>query len=201
MVGLSCGTGAVVVVDVVGEAGALVVAQVPLLRGPVDDLLDHARQGSLALVLVITVVNGVAEEVFFRGALYAAVPERWAVALTTVVYTLAFSNTGNDGALGAVTRRPAEGRIDGSAIARRRPPDQRSIGAFEFPLTPMIGATIAWAIYGRRNSRSTPRDPRICGRGRTSGSRRALATRRHVGGRHRLRSGEGGAWPQARFAL
>lgn len=68
--------------------GALLVAQVPVLRGPVDDLLDHARFGSLPLVLVITMVNGIAEELFFRGALYAAIPQRWTVAVTTVVYAL-----------------------------------------------------------------------------------------------------------------
>ena len=67
-------------------AGAFVVAQVPFLRGPVDDLLDHARFGSLPLVLVITMVNGIAEELFFRGALYAAIPQRWTVAATTMVY-------------------------------------------------------------------------------------------------------------------
>lgn len=69
-------------------AGTFLVARVPVLRGPVDDLLDHARFGSLALVLLLTLVNGVAEEVFFRGALYAAIPERWTVAATTVVYSL-----------------------------------------------------------------------------------------------------------------
>jgi hypothetical protein len=68
--------------------GAFLVAQVPVLRGPVDDLLDHARYGSLPLVLVLTIVNGVAEEIFFRGALYAAIPQRWTVAATTVVYAL-----------------------------------------------------------------------------------------------------------------
>lgn len=57
-------------------AGAFLVAQVPFLRGPVDDLLDHARFGSLPLVLAITMVNGIAEELFFRGALYAAIPQR-----------------------------------------------------------------------------------------------------------------------------
>ena len=55
-------------------AGALVVARHPGLREPVDDLLDHARYGSLAVVLAITVLNGVAEELYFRGALYAALP-------------------------------------------------------------------------------------------------------------------------------
>lgn len=67
-------------------AGAFLVAQVPVLRGPVDDLLDHARFGSLPLVLAITMVNGIAEELFFRGALYAAIPQRWTVAATTVIY-------------------------------------------------------------------------------------------------------------------
>lgn len=75
-------------------AGALVVAQVPVLRAPVDDLLDHARFGSLPLVLVITIVNGVAEEVFFRGTLYAAIPERWTVAATTVIYALTTVGSG-----------------------------------------------------------------------------------------------------------
>lgn len=68
--------------------GALLVAQVPVLRGPVDELLDHARHGALVLVLLITVSNGIAEEVFFRGALYGAIPQRWTVAATTVIYAL-----------------------------------------------------------------------------------------------------------------
>jgi len=69
-------------------AGAVVVAQVPALRNPVQELLDHARFGSLALVAVITTVNGIAEELYFRGAMYAAVGRRHAVAVTTIVYTL-----------------------------------------------------------------------------------------------------------------
>jgi membrane protease YdiL (CAAX protease family) len=69
-------------------AGAVVVARVPPLRDPVRHLLDHARLGSLALVALLTAVNGVAEELYFRGALYAAVGRRHAVAITTVVYAL-----------------------------------------------------------------------------------------------------------------
>ena len=68
--------------------GAVVVAQVPALRDPVEHLLDHARLGSLALVAVLTAVNAVAEELYFRGALYSAVGRRHAVAITTVVYAL-----------------------------------------------------------------------------------------------------------------
>jgi uncharacterized protein len=77
-----------VLLVVVFLAGALVVSRVPLLREPVDRLLDHARQGSLALVVVITAVNAVAEELYFRGALFAAVGRRHAVAVTTTVYAL-----------------------------------------------------------------------------------------------------------------
>jgi uncharacterized protein len=73
--------------------GALVVARVPALREPVDQLLDHARFGSFAAVLVITVLNGVVEEVYFRGALYAALP-RHPVAWTTLLYALTTVGSG-----------------------------------------------------------------------------------------------------------
>jgi len=76
-------------------AGAVVVAQVPVLRDAVDDVLDHARFASLPVVVVITLVNGVAEELFFRGALFAAVGERHPVTTTTVVYTLVTLTTAN----------------------------------------------------------------------------------------------------------
>lgn len=74
--------------------GAVVVARIPVLREPVQALLDHARFGSLALVAVITTVNGVAEELYFRGAMYAAVGRRHPVAITTLVYTLVTATSG-----------------------------------------------------------------------------------------------------------
>jgi len=40
--------------------GSVVVARIPFLRDPVDDLLDYAQFGSLALVAVITAINGMA---------------------------------------------------------------------------------------------------------------------------------------------
>jgi membrane protease YdiL (CAAX protease family) len=75
-------------------AGGLVVAHMPVLREPVQHLLDHARLGSLPLVAAITAVNGVAEELYFRGALFAAVGRRHAVATTTVVYALTTAGAG-----------------------------------------------------------------------------------------------------------
>lgn len=75
-------------------AGAAVVAHVPVLRDPVQHLLDHARLGSLAVVAVLTAVNGVAEELYFRGALYSAVGRRHAVSVTTAVYALTTAGAG-----------------------------------------------------------------------------------------------------------
>jgi uncharacterized protein len=75
--------------------GALLVREVDALDDAVDSVLAYARQGAGVLVVLVTAVNGIAEELFFRGALYAAVPARWAVLVTTVVYTLASMAAGN----------------------------------------------------------------------------------------------------------
>jgi hypothetical protein len=74
--------------------GALVVREVPVLGGQVADVLEYADQGSLLLLTVITLVNGIAEELFFRGSAYASIP-RYPVAVTTVVYTVVTLATGN----------------------------------------------------------------------------------------------------------
>jgi len=75
--------------------GGMLVAQVPPLEHSVNSVLDHARQGSLPLIVLITTVNGVAEELFFRGGLYAAIGVRHPVPISTAVYTLATVATGN----------------------------------------------------------------------------------------------------------
>ena len=74
--------------------GALAVRQVPWLDHQVGHVLDHADQGSVPLLILVTAVNGVAEELFFRGALYAATP-RHPVVVTTAAYTVATLATGN----------------------------------------------------------------------------------------------------------
>ena len=74
--------------------GALLVRQVPPLDRQVSSVLDHAGAGTTPLLVAITVLNGVAEELFFRGALYAAVP-RHPVVVSTLAYTVATLATGN----------------------------------------------------------------------------------------------------------
>jgi uncharacterized protein len=78
-------------------AGAFLVRTVDVLdglEGQVVTIIDYADQGSLPLLAVITAVNGVAEELFFRGAAYAAIT-RHPVLWTTVAYAVATLATGN----------------------------------------------------------------------------------------------------------
>lgn len=76
-------------------ACALVAREVPVLEHAIASILSYAHQGSAPLVLLTTLANGAAEEVFFRGALYAAIGERHPVALSTAVYALATVTTRN----------------------------------------------------------------------------------------------------------
>lgn len=89
------GTGVVVGAVAVAACvvGGLVVAHFPVLREPAQDLLAHAGPDT-ALVVALTLGNGVAEELFFRGALHDAVPARLAVPLTTGVYALTTVGSG-----------------------------------------------------------------------------------------------------------
>ncbi len=74
--------------------GALVVRDIDFLDAQVRSVLDHAAAGAWPLLVLITAVNGVAEELFFRGAGYAATT-RHPVPITTVAYALATLATGN----------------------------------------------------------------------------------------------------------
>ncbi len=75
--------------------GALVVRDIGPVHRLVNAVLAHARFGSTSVVLLIAVLNGIAEEVFFRGALFAAIGRRWPVLISTAVYTVATVATGN----------------------------------------------------------------------------------------------------------
>jgi membrane protease YdiL (CAAX protease family) len=82
-------------VGVVFVLGSLAVRQIDPLHRVVESVLAHARFGSLPLVAVVTLLNGIAEEVFFRGALFAAIGARAPVVLSTAVYVMVTIATGN----------------------------------------------------------------------------------------------------------
>ena len=75
--------------------GALVFREVPFLTGLTEDVIGYARYGILPVVLVITMMNGIAEELFFRGALFAGIGVRHPVTISTILYTLATVGSGN----------------------------------------------------------------------------------------------------------
>ncbi len=66
----------------------------PFLRGPLLSMLQHAEYGFLPVVAVLTVLVTIGEELFFRGALYAAVGGRQALLVTTLVYAVTTIPTG-----------------------------------------------------------------------------------------------------------
>ncbi|MGB9378401.1 MAG: type II CAAX endopeptidase family protein [Mycobacteriales bacterium] len=76
-------------------AAALAARRIPVLDGALRDVLSYADRGSTPLVLLTTLANGAAEEVFFRGAVYSAVGEKHPVATSTAVYTLTTAATRN----------------------------------------------------------------------------------------------------------
>lgn len=76
-------------------AGGLVAREIPGVREYITDVLIFANQGALALVVFITVINGIAEEVFFRGALYTALGTFHPAVLSTVIYIFTTLASGN----------------------------------------------------------------------------------------------------------
>src|ERR1700751_5496704 len=52
--------------------GGFIAREIGPVRESITGVLEYSRHASLWLLLVITAVNGVAEELFFRGALYTA---------------------------------------------------------------------------------------------------------------------------------
>jgi len=75
--------------------GAFIVRLITPLADQVRAVLDFAGEGSSAgLLLLVTVLNGIAEELFFRGGLYAAISSRQ-VPITAVAYAIATAATGN----------------------------------------------------------------------------------------------------------
>ena len=75
--------------------GALVIRTIPPLASLTEDVIGYARANNLWLVFVILIVNGIAEELFFRGALFAAIGIRHPVLISTVIYCLATVPGGN----------------------------------------------------------------------------------------------------------
>lgn len=105
-------------------AGALVSRRIPFLRRAISRILSFADEGDNSLVMLTTLVNGVAEELFFRGALYQAFDRRHPVLSSTGAYTLTTVATRNPalmlaaGAMGSLfaLQRRASGGIQAPTL-------------------------------------------------------------------------------------
>lgn len=102
---------------------ALVCKRVPVLADAIASILKYADQGSTSLVTLTTLLNGAAEEIFFRGALYAAVGVVQPVAWSTAVYAVATIPTRNPSLVLAAT-------VMGALFAAQR----RSSGGIQAPV-------------------------------------------------------------------
>jgi membrane protease YdiL (CAAX protease family) len=99
---------------------ALVARRIPILNSALTSVLHYAERGSDPWVLATTLANGVAEEVFFRGSLFTALPGPNPVAASTAVYVLTTCATRNpalvlaSGVMGTVfaVQRRASGGIE-----------------------------------------------------------------------------------------
>jgi len=75
--------------------GGLVVRHIPAVTERITRVLEYTNHGPLLLIVLIALINGVAEELFFRGALYTALGRFCPVTISTLLYAIATSATGN----------------------------------------------------------------------------------------------------------
>lgn len=76
--------------------GGLICRQIPGVSDYITRVLEYSNVGPLWLIVFITVVNGMAEELFFRGSLYTALAKYRPALVSTVLYVIATgAATGN----------------------------------------------------------------------------------------------------------
>jgi uncharacterized protein len=116
------GTGVGLALGAVFIVGGLIAREIPGVREYITRVLEFANYGPLALVVFITVINGLAEEMFFRGALYTALGKRSPVLISTGLYVIATAATTGNPMLGLAaiilgTVCALERRITGGVLA------------------------------------------------------------------------------------
>jgi membrane protease YdiL (CAAX protease family) len=98
--------------------GALLVRHIPPLHSAVTEVLARADVGPRWRITLVTLGNGVAEEIYFRGALYSALERHRPVWWSTLVYVAVTACSGNGmlvfaaavmGTLFALERRATRG--------------------------------------------------------------------------------------------
>ncbi|GFG55388.1 CPBP family intramembrane metalloprotease [Mycolicibacterium agri] len=83
------GTVVGIVVGAVFVVGGLIAREIPPLASFVTRVLEFANYQTLWLMVFSILLNAVAEELFFRGALYTALEKHHPAVISTIIYTLA----------------------------------------------------------------------------------------------------------------
>jgi uncharacterized protein len=125
------GRGSVVLPALLGAAafgvfyvGALICREIPFLERAIASILHYADRGTDPLVVAVTLANGAAEEVYFRGAVQSAAGGKRPVLTSTAAYVAATTATRNpalvlaSGLMGILfaLQREATGGIQASTI-------------------------------------------------------------------------------------
>jgi uncharacterized protein len=75
--------------------GGLIAREIPVVAALIVRVLQFESHGTVLFIVLITLVNGLAEEVFFRGALYTALGRRQPVVISTILYACVSMASGN----------------------------------------------------------------------------------------------------------
>jgi hypothetical protein len=75
--------------------GGLIARQIPAVSELITRVLQYTDQGSWRLTMAVALVGGIAEELFYRGALYTALGRYHPALISTIVYVVATLASGN----------------------------------------------------------------------------------------------------------
>jgi uncharacterized protein len=75
--------------------GGLIAREIPPVSELITKVLLYTDQGSWRATMAIALVGGIAEELFYRGALYTALGRHHPLLISTVVYVVATLASGN----------------------------------------------------------------------------------------------------------
>lgn len=90
-------TGTVVGLAVGGVfvVGGLIARQIPAISELITRVLHYTDQGPWRLTMTVALLGGIAEELFYRGALYTALGRHHPLLISTVLYVAATLASGN----------------------------------------------------------------------------------------------------------
>jgi hypothetical protein len=75
--------------------GGLIARTIPALSELITRVLQYTDQGSWRLTMAVALLGGIAEEMFYRGALYTALGRHYPLLISTVIYVIATLASGN----------------------------------------------------------------------------------------------------------